>query len=100
MEMLLAGTTTCADTSTHTEVVARAAEAAGVYAQISVPITAKANTGTQSAQEGFDRALPPHDHYARHPRIGIGFGLPDLTELDRETLTKVAMCTGEMNLRV
>lgn len=99
-EMLLAGTTTCADMSTHSEVVARAAEAAGIHVQISVPITAQANTWTQSAQESLDRALALHDHYARHPRIGIGFGLPDLAQLDRETLTKVAMYAEELNLQV
>ena len=48
----------------------------------------------------MDRALALHDHYARHPRIGIGFGLPDLAQLDRETLTKVAMYAEELNLQV
>ncbi|NCF45458.1 MAG: amidohydrolase family protein [Proteobacteria bacterium] len=99
-EMLLAGTTTCADMSTHSEAVAKAAEASGIHAQISVPITAQANTWTQSAQEGLDRALTLHDRYAHHPRISIAFGLPDLVQLDREALTKIAMYAEELNLQV
>ena len=37
-EMLLAGTTTCADMSLHTQRVAKAAEASDIHAQVSVPV--------------------------------------------------------------
>jgi 5-methylthioadenosine/S-adenosylhomocysteine deaminase len=63
-EMMLAGTTTCADLSPFSEIVAKAAESVGIHAQISVPVTDEANAWTDSAQDGFG-ARP---HPARHLR--------------------------------
>lgn len=99
-EMLLAGTTTCADMSLHSELVAKAAEVAGIHAQISVPVSEEANAWTHGTQQALDRALAMHDTYARHPRIGIAIGLPDLAKIDQETLAKVAMYALELNLAV
>ena len=48
-EMLLAGTTTCADMSLHTQWVAKAAEASGIHAQVSVPVSDDNNAWTQVA---------------------------------------------------
>ena len=45
-EMLMAGTTTCADMSLHSEWVAKAAEASGIHAQISVPVSDDQNAWT------------------------------------------------------
>ena len=99
-EMLLAGTTTCADMSIHTQWVAKAAEASGIHAQISVPVSDDNNAWTQGAQQALDRALAMHDTYARHPRIGIAIGLPDLAKIDHATLAKVATYALELNLGV
>ena len=41
-----------------------------------------------------------HDTYARHPRIGIAIGLPDLAKIDHATLAKVATYALELNLGV
>lgn len=99
-EMMLAGTTTCADLSPFSELVAKAAEAVGIHAQISVPVTDEANAWTGSAQEGLERALALHDTYARHPRIGIALGLPSLAHVDGDTLAKAAMYAEELGLAV
>lgn len=99
-EMMLAGTTTCADLSPFSEIVAKAAEAVGIHAQISVPVTDEANAWADSAQQGLERALALHDTYARHPRIGIALGLPNLAHIDRDTLVKVAMYAEELGLAV
>ena len=99
-EMLLAGTTTCADMSLHTQWVAKAAEASGIHAQISVPVSDDNNAWTQGAQQALDQALAMHDTYARHPRIGIAIGLPDLAKIDHATLAKVATYALELNLGV
>jgi 5-methylthioadenosine/S-adenosylhomocysteine deaminase len=99
-EMMLAGTTTCADLSPFSEIVAKAAESVGIHAQISVPVTDEANAWTDSAQEGLERALTLHDTYARHPRIGIALGLPSLAHIDRDTLAKAAMYAEELGLAV
>ena len=89
-EMLLAGTTTCADMSLHTQWVAKAAEASGIHAQISVPVSEDSNARTQGAQQALEQALAMHDTYARHPRIGVAIGLPDLAKIDHATFAKVA----------
>lgn len=99
-EMLLAGTTTCADMSPHSEAVARAAQATGINAQISVPVTEAMNSWTQTAQAGLDRALALHDTYARHSRIDIAFGLPNLAQIDRDVLVKTATYAEELGLPV
>ena len=99
-EMMLAGTTTCADLSPFSETVAKAAEAVGLHAQISVPVTDEANAWTGSAQEGLERALALHDSYARHPRIGIALGLSSLAHIDRDTLVRTAMYAEELGLAV
>ena len=89
-EMLMAGTTTCARMSLHSEWVAKAAEASGIHAQISVPVSDDHNAWTHGAQQALDRALAMHDADAHHPRIGIAIGLPDLSKIDHATLVKVA----------
>ena len=99
-EMVLAGTTTCADMSLHRQWVAKAAEASGIHAQISVPVNDDNNAWTQGAQQALDQALAMHDTYARHPRIGIAIGLPDLAKIDHATLAKVATYALELNLGV
>ena len=99
-EMLMAGTTTCADMSLHSEWVAKAAEASGIHAQISVPVSDDDNAWTHGAQQALDRALAMHDTYAHHPRIGIAIGLPDLSKIDNATLVKVATYALELNLGV
>lgn len=99
-EMMLAGTTTCADLSPFSEIVAKAAEAVGIHAQVGVPVTDEANAWADGAQEGLERALALHDTYARHPRIGIALGLPSLAHIDRDTLVKVAMYAEELGLAV
>lgn len=99
-EMLMAGTTTCADMSLHSEWVAKAAEASGIHAQISVPVSDDDNAWTHGAQQALDRALAMHDTYAHHPRIGIAIGLPDLSKIDHATLVKVATYALELNLGV
>ena len=99
-EMLMAGTTTCADMSLHSEWVAKAAEASGIHAQISVPVSDDHNVWTHGAQQALDRALDMHDTYAHHPRIGISIGLPDLSKIDHATLVKVATYALELNLVV
>ena len=99
-EMLLAGTTTCADLSPFSETVAKAAEAVGIHAQISVPVSEEVNAWTDSAQEGLERALALHDSYARHPRIGIALGLSSLAHIDRDTLVRTAMYAEELGLAV
>ena len=99
-EMMLAGTTTCADLSPFSEIVAKAAEAVGIHAQISVPVTEETNAWSDNAQEGLERALALHDTYARHPRIGIALGLPSLAHIDRDTLIKAAMYAEELGLAV
>ncbi len=99
-EMLMAGTTTCADMSLHSEWVAKAAEASGIHAQISVPVSDDHNAWTHGAQQALDRALAMHDTYAHHPRIGIAIGLPDLSKIDHATLVKVATYALELNLGV
>ena len=60
-EMLMAGTTTCADMSLHGEWVAKAAEASGIHAQISVPVSDDHNVWTRRPQRALDRALDMHD---------------------------------------
>jgi 5-methylthioadenosine/S-adenosylhomocysteine deaminase len=99
-EMLLAGTTTCADMSPYPEQVAKAAEEAGIHAQVSVPITDEINAWSQSAQDGLERALALHDGYAHHPSVGIALGLPNLAQISFETLQKVGMYSEELNLQV
>jgi 5-methylthioadenosine/S-adenosylhomocysteine deaminase len=99
-EMLLAGTTTCADMSPYPEQVAKAAEEAGIHAQISVPITDEINSWSQSAQDALERALTLHDSYAHHPSVGIALGLPNLAQVSLETLQKVGMYSEELNLQV
>lgn len=99
-EMLLAGTTTCADMSLQTQWVAKAAEASGIHAQISVPVSDDNNAWTQGAQQALDQALAMHDTYARHPCIGIAIGLHDLAKIDQATLAKVATYALELNLGV
>lgn len=99
-EMLLAGTTTCADMSPFSEQVAKAAEAAGIRVQVGVPITDAGNGWCANAQEGLERALAMHDDYAHHPRISIALGLPDLAQIDTDMLTKVSMYAEELNLQV
>ena len=99
-EMLMAGTTTCADMSLHSECVAKAAEASGIHAQISVPVSDDQNNWTHGAQQALDRALAMHDTYVHHPRIGIAIGLPDLSKIDHATLVKVATFALELNLGV
>lgn len=99
-EMLLAGTTTCADMSPFPEQVAKAAEQTGIHAQISVPITDEPNPWSQSAQDALERALSLHDRYAHHPSVGIALGLPNLAHVSLETLQKVSMYAEELNLQV
>ena len=99
-EMLLAGTTTCADLSPFSETVAKAAEAVAIHAQISVPVSEEVNAWTDSAQEGLERALALHDSYARTPRIGIALGLSSLAHIDRDTLVRTAMYAEEPGLAV
>lgn len=99
-EMLLAGTTTCADMSPYPEEVAKAAENVGIHAQISVPITDEINPWSQSAQDALERGLALHDSYARHPSVGIALGLPNLAQISFETLQKVGMYSEELNLQV
>ena len=99
-EMLLAGTTTCADMSPYPEQVARAAEEAGIHAQISVPISDESNSWSQSAQDALERALNLHDNYAHHPGVGIALGLPNLAHVSFATLQRVGMYAEELNLQV
>tara|TARA_A100001015_G_C14774989_1_gene626823 strand:- start:34 stop:867 length:834 start_codon:yes stop_codon:yes gene_type:complete len=86
--------------SLHSEWVAKAAEASGIHAQISVPVSDDHNAWTHGAQQALDRALAMHDTYAHHPRIGIAIGLPDLSKIDHATLVKVATYALELNLGV
>lgn len=99
-EMLLAGTTTCADMSAYPEHVAKAAEITGIRAQIGVPITEQSNPWATSAQDALERALALHDKYARNPNISVALGLPDLAQISAEILTKVGMYAEELNLQV
>lgn len=99
-EMLLAGTTTCADMSVYPEYVAKAAEKTGIHVQISVPITDETNPWSLSAQDALERALALHDSYARHPSVGIALGLPNLAHISLEALQKVGMYAEELNLQV
>ena len=74
LEMLKSGTTCFSDMYFFPEVAARAAQEAGMRAQIAFPLIQFPNAWSSNAADGFHKGLALHDEHRDDPLLRVAFG--------------------------
>jgi 5-methylthioadenosine/S-adenosylhomocysteine deaminase len=99
-EMIHAGITCFADMYFFPEVTAEEARAAGVRAQICIPVIEFPNAWCANTDEGFHKGLELHDEYRNDPLIDVAFGPHGVYTVTDEDLAKILMYSEELDTNV
>ena len=99
-EMLLSGTTTCADMYFFPETVARVAHQTGIRCQIAAPVINFATSWAKNADDSLHKTLALYDEYRHHPTIDVVFGPHGAYSVEHKHLTQIAMYADELDARV
>ncbi|MEX1034139.1 MAG: TRZ/ATZ family hydrolase [Cellvibrionaceae bacterium] len=99
-EMIRAGTTCFADMYFFPDQVAKAAQQAGMRAQICSPVLDFPTMWAQTAEEYISRALAVHDDFRSSDLIHIGFGPHAPYTVSDEPLRRIAVLAEELQAPV
>jgi 5-methylthioadenosine/S-adenosylhomocysteine deaminase len=99
-EMLLSGTTCFSDTYFFPEIIARAAQDAGLRAQLHFPVSDRPNAWSTGSDESIHKGLQLFDEFKHSALIGIGFGPHAPHLLDDAPLARVAMLAAELDASI
>ena len=97
LEMVKSGTTCFSDMYFFPEVSARAAQEAGMRAQIAFPLIQFPNAWSSNAAEGFHKGLALHDEHRDDPLLRIAFGPHSAYALGRADLLKALTYAEEID---
>jgi len=99
-EMLRSGTTCFADMYFFPDQAAKAAQLAGMRAQICAPILDFPSAWAQDANEYINKSLSVHDDFRSSDLISVGFGPHAPYTVSDEPLQRIAMLADEMQAPV
>jgi 5-methylthioadenosine/S-adenosylhomocysteine deaminase len=97
LEMVKSGTTCFSDMYFFPEVTARAAQEAGMRAQIAFPLIQFPNAWSSNAADGFHKGLALHDEHRDDPLLRIAFGPHSAYALGRADLLKALTYAEEID---
>ena len=97
LEMVKSGTTCFSDMYFFPEVSARAAQEAGMRAQIAFPLIQFPNAWSSNAAEGFHKGLALHDEHRDDPLLRIAFGPHSAYALGKADLLKALTYAEEID---
>ncbi|GAB1268551.1 TRZ/ATZ family hydrolase [Aurantivibrio infirmus] len=99
-EMLRSGTTCFSDMYFFPDQAAKAAQLAGMRAQICAPILDFPSAWAQDADEYINKSLSVHDDFRSSDLINVGFGPHAPYTVSDEPLKRIAMLADEMQAPV
>ena len=99
-EMLRSGTTTFSDQYFFPEATAAAARETGIRAQIAFPVIDFPNAWSRNGDDALEKGLALRDDYRSHPRIGLAFAPHAPYTVGDDTLKKIAIYSGELQMPV
>ncbi len=99
-EMVRTGTTCFSDMYFFPEASARAAQLAGMRAQILFPLIQFPNPWSRDISEGLDKGLRLHDQYRDDPLLRIGFGPHAPYTVPDADLQRILTLADELDLQI